>query len=110
MLQVHNKSMILGKYLTYFSRSLFIADGINTIHRDSKGKNFSEICSGNVYWGRPDWDEIFKMRTLKFRRDNEITNIGVFVCGNDSIVHDIYESCENYNSAAVKYELNTEHF
>jgi hypothetical protein len=50
------------------------------------------------------------MRTLKLRRDNEITNIGVFVCGNDSIVHDIYEACENYNSAAVKYELNTEHF
>ncbi len=80
------------------------------IKKDSKGKNFSEICSGNVFWGRPDWDEIFKKKTLKFRQKEEVTKVGVFVCGNDAIVHDIYEVCENYNCAAVNYELNTEHF
>lgn len=67
------------------------------------------MCYGNVYWGRPEWEEIFKMKTLKFRKDEEQT-IGVFVCGNNAIVNDIYEVCENYSSAAVKYELNTEHF
>ena len=38
------------------------------------------------------------------------TKAGVFVCGNYTLVDDIYEVCENYNSAAVKFELNTEHF
>ncbi len=88
---------------------MFIAEGIELAKKNSKGKNFSEICNGNVYWGRPEWDEIFKMKTLKFRKDEE-TKIGVFVCGNDAIVSDIYEVCENYSCAAVKYELNAEHF
>ena len=39
-----------------------------------------------------------------------MNTVGVFVCGNNNIVSDIYEVCENYSSAAVKFELNTEHF
>jgi len=67
------------------------------------------MCYGNVYWGRPEWEEIFKIKTLKFRQDEQQI-IGVFVCGNNTIVSDIYENCENFSSAAVKYDLNTEHF
>jgi len=91
-------------------RSLFLADGIELCKKDARGRNFSQLCSGNVFWGRPEWDEIFKKKTLKFRKPEEQINIGVFVCGNNSLVDDIYEVCENYSSAAVKFELNTEHF
>lgn len=89
---------------------MFIADGIDLIKKDSKGNNFSQICSGNVYWGRPEWEEIFKKKMLKYRKADEETKIGVFVCGNGALVSDIYEVCENYSCAAVKFELNTEHF
>ena len=69
------------------------------------------MCYGNVYWGRPEWDLIFKKKTLQYRFGiDDATTVGVFVCGNYMLVDDIYEVCENYNSAAVKYELNTEHF
>lgn len=36
--------------------------------------------------------------------------IGVFVCGNYSIVKDIYDVCEDYNSPGVQFELNVESF
>ena len=62
-----------------------------------------------MYWGRPEWDEIFKKKTLKFRREG-VSKIGVFVCANNDIVGDLYEACENYSSAAVMFELNPEHF
>ncbi len=70
------------------------------------------MCSGNVFWGRPEWDEIFKKKMLKFRAEGgeNQQKVGVFICGNDYLVHDIYEVCENYSSAAVQFELNTEHF
>jgi len=67
------------------------------------------MCYGNVFWGRPEWDDIFTKKTLKFRTE-EKQKIGVFVCGNNAIVNDIDEVCENYSCYAVKYELNTEYF
>jgi predicted ferric reductase len=99
---------ITGAQQKYDCRSLFLAEGIDLAKKDNKGKSFNQICSGNVYWGRPEWDIIFKKKTLKLR--HEETKVGVFVCGNSAIVNDIYQVCENYNSAAVKFELNTEHF
>lgn len=89
---------------------MFLADGMEIAKQGSRGRSISQMCCANVYWGRPEWDELFLDKTLKFRQKDVQTVVGVFICGNDSIVHDIYEVCENYSSAAVKYDLNTEHF
>ena len=88
---------------------MFLAEGIEQAKKNSRGQNFSEICNGNVYWGRPEWDDIFQKKTLNFRRIGE-NRVGVFVCANHDIVDDLYEVCENFSSAAVMYELNPEHF
>ena len=81
------------------------------IKKDSKGNEFNQIAAGNIFWGRPDWDNIFQRKTLKFRKDiQEETKVGVFVCGNNALVEDIYEVSENYGSGGVIYELNVEHF
>ena len=71
--------------------------------------NLTQIPGSNIFWGKPEWDEIFQYKTLKFREIGG-AKVGVFVCGNKYIVEDIYDNCENYNTAAVKYELNTENF
>jgi len=92
-------------------RSLFLAEGVELSKQDAKGRSFNQFCFANVYWGRPEWDEIFKKKTLKYRFGTNVeSRCGVFVCGNPTLVDDIYEVVENYNSAAVKYELNVEHF
>lgn len=94
----------------YDFRSLFLAEGIESAKQGSKGKSISSMCCANVYWGRPEWDSLFLNKTLKLRQKDIQTVVGVFICGNDTLVNDIYEVCENYSSAAVKYDLNTEHF
>ena len=81
------------------------------IKQDSKGRKFNEYCNGNVFWGRPEWDDIFKKKTLQYRNGATTeSKVGVFVCGNSALVDDVYEVCENYGCAAAKYELNVEHF
>lgn len=105
--QKNDVRLVLISYI----RSLFLADGIELSKKDSKGKFLNDLCSGNTYWGRPEWEDIFKRKAVKFRKGSEVeSKIGVFVCGNNTLVEDIYEQCENFNSAAVKFELNVEHF
>ena len=90
-----------------------MAEGVELVKRkyDNKKKNFQKLVSGNTYWGRPDWDTIFKNKALKFRaQSNSEKKIGVFICGNYGIVQNVYDCCENYSSAAAKFELNTENF
>lgn len=94
----------------YDFRSLFLAEGIKSAKESSKGRSISSMCCANVYWGRPEWDSLFLNKTLKLRKKDIQTIVGVFICGNDSLVNDVYEVCENYSSAALRYELNTENF
>jgi hypothetical protein len=95
----------------YLKRSIFLAEGVELVKQKYKGKNFQKLVSGNVYWGRPDWDTIFKNKALKFRANSMAEKkVGVFICGNYGIVQNVYDCCENYSSAAARFELNNEHF
>jgi len=88
----------------YDFRSFFLWHGLESLKR--RNKNDVSVYCGNIFWSRPDWDELFYVKSQSLKKGSEV---GVFVCGNNELCKDIYHMCRKY-SYEKTFSFNKEIF
>lgn len=95
-----------GSQQKYDVRSFFLWQGLELLKKEKK-ELVSKYC-GNIYWGRPDWKQMFlsKRRSMADIKDR----VGVFACANYTMCKDIYVACQKYSGDGLIFEFNQENF
>lgn len=72
----------------------------------------SDYC-GNIYWGRPEWNLLFRNKRVLIETDKEeevVDKVGVFVCGNYELSRDVYVACRDNSGSNLTFDFHMENF
>jgi predicted ferric reductase/Ca2+-binding EF-hand superfamily protein len=97
-----------GSNQKYDIRSFFLWHGLELLKKERK-EEVSEYC-GNIFWGRPDWTEMFKKKRMEYKDLPNNSNVGVFVCGNYELSKDVYIACQQYSGDGLTFDYHMENF
>jgi predicted ferric reductase len=88
----------------YDFRSFFLWHGLESLKKKEDNKVLKQYS--NIFWGRPDWNELFLAKSQTISKGSRI---GVFVCGNDELSREIKQLCMKYSTDHI-FHFHKENF